>query len=130
MKKILTALLITFFLVGCLQFTTRPDLTQQIATSLTAKAFGQKMRGHFTWSPQIDSFLMMVESDGVTLKSGQMIANYVNTEVPALYQKEARMLLSGAGFEFNGNELISATKIDKALFLLAAASFKEGLFSK
>ncbi len=130
MKKILTALLIAFFLVGCLQFTTRPDLTQQIATSLTAKAFGQKMRGHFTWSPQIDSFLMMVESDGVTLKSGQMIANYVNTEVPELYRKEAHMLLSGAGFEFNGNELINATKIDKALFLLAAASFKEGLFSK
>lgn len=130
MKKLLTALLVTVFLAGCLQFTMRPDTTQQIATSLAAKAFGQKMRGHFDWSPQIDSFLLMVESDGVTLKSGQMTANYVNTEVPELYQKEARLLLGGVGFEFNGSELISASKIDKALFLLAATSFKEGLFSK
>lgn len=131
MKKLLPAILVVaFLLTGCLQFTMKPDTTQQIATSLAAKALGQKMKGHFTWTPQIDSFLMMVEQDGVTLQSGQIITNYALKEIPSLYHTEARLLLEGVGFEFNGNELISASKIDKTLFLLAAASFKEGLFSK
>jgi len=113
---------------GCIKPIIKPEIGTQIAISLSAKALGQKLQRNFEWTPQMDQFVKLIESDGLSVTSAQILSGYVDSQIPKLYQSEARLILEGIGVEFNGSEVIGATKIDKDLLLLAISAFKEGLF--
>ena len=130
MKKLLIALFVTVFLAGCLNLAAKPDLTEQIATSIAAKTLGLKMQGRMTWDDQADQFVAMIENDGLTVDSGQILLNYVMPKIPQLYATEASILIESLGFEFTGLNLTSVAHVEKDRLLLAIHAFKEGLLYK
>lgn len=127
MKKLLIALFVTVFLVGCLNFAAKPDLTEQIATSIAAKTLGLKMQGLMTWDEQADRFVAMIENDGITVDSGQILLDYVMPKIPQLYATEASILIESLGFKLTGPNLTSVAHVEKDRLLLAIHAFKEGL---
>lgn len=130
MKKLLTTLFVIIFLTGCLNLAVKPDLTEQIATSIAAKTLGLKTQGHMTWDEQADKFVAMIENDGITVDSGQILLNYVLPKIPQLYATEASILIESLGFEFTGLNLTSVAHVEKDRLLLAIHAFKEGLLYK
>lgn len=121
--------ILAFVLVGygCIKPVMKQDTAERIAVSLSAKALGQKLKGDFRWTPQMDAFAAVIEADGVTLSTGQMASNYIMPKIPTLYHREARILFESVGFEFNGSEVVDVSLVDKTLLLEAVVAFKEGL---
>jgi hypothetical protein len=128
MKAKYTILILAIFaLFACSTIGISPDTGAKIATSLGAKTLGQNMPTSFTWQPEFDAFITMIETDGLSFRGGQLLTEYMIPKIPRLYQSEAKILLQDIGFEFSGAALVSVTKVDKGLLLIAVGAFKEGL---
>ena len=124
--------ILAFILVGygCIKPVMKQDVAERIAVSLSAKALGQKLQGDFKWTPQMDAFVQVIEADGITLSTGQMASNYLMPRIPELYHREARIIFESVGFEFSGDSVVNASRVNKVLLLEAVGAFKEGLTYK
>jgi len=112
---------------GCIKPIINKEVAQNVVVSLAAKALGQKMQRNMEWSKQMDQFVSMLESDGVTIKSGNLLMGYVDSNVPALYKPEAMMILEGVGFDIDAGGIVGVGNVDKRLLMTSIYAFKEGL---
>ena len=132
MKKATCTILILAILAvfGCSGVTFKPGPIENLGLSIAAKTLGQKMQNHFKWQDDYDTFIAMIENDGVSLNSGQLLVGTILPKVPALYRSDALMLLEDLNFEFKDGALADVSGVDTALLMTAIGAFKEGLFFK